>query len=97
MKLLLDQGLPRSAVQELAVFGIAALHVGNLGLAAASDDVILDFKPSVIRIRIEGSKAVDLARLLVQVVTTISADLMAGAAVSITTPGFVRVRRLPIT
>jgi predicted nuclease of predicted toxin-antitoxin system len=42
MKLLLDQGLPRSSVQKLAALGITAEHVGDLGLAAASDQAILD-------------------------------------------------------
>jgi predicted nuclease of predicted toxin-antitoxin system len=41
MKLILDQGLPRSTVQHLAAVGISAEHVGDLGLAAAADDVIL--------------------------------------------------------
>ncbi|MEX0643238.1 MAG: DUF5615 family PIN-like protein [Pirellulales bacterium] len=42
MKVLLDQGLPRSTVNHLAAAGIAAEHVGDVGLAAAEDDVILD-------------------------------------------------------
>ena len=41
MKLLLDQGLPRSTVKHLAAAGIAAEHVGELGMASASDDAIL--------------------------------------------------------
>ena len=42
MKLLLDQGLPRSTVKHLAVAGIVAEHVGDLGMARVADDVILD-------------------------------------------------------
>lgn len=42
MKLLLDQGLPRSAVDLLAEAGIESEHVGQLGMSAASDDQILD-------------------------------------------------------
>ena len=42
MKFLLDQGLPRSTVQHLQDMGIEAEHVGNLGLARASDETILD-------------------------------------------------------
>ncbi len=42
MKLLLDQGLPRSLVRHLAAAGIAAEHVGELGMATASDAMILD-------------------------------------------------------
>jgi predicted nuclease of predicted toxin-antitoxin system len=41
MRFLLDQGLPRSAVAELAALGIQSEHVGNIGLAAATDDMIL--------------------------------------------------------
>jgi predicted nuclease of predicted toxin-antitoxin system len=41
MKLLLDQGLPRSALSHLSRAGILAEHVGNLGLATASDELIL--------------------------------------------------------
>ena len=41
MKLLLDQGLPRSAVALLTAAGIDTVHVGELGLAAAEDAAIL--------------------------------------------------------
>lgn len=43
MKLLLDQGLPRSTVQKLHRLGLEAVHVGELGLASASDASILEF------------------------------------------------------
>lgn len=42
MRLLLDQGLPRSAVLHLHNAGIEAIHVGDRGLATASDSGILD-------------------------------------------------------
>jgi predicted nuclease of predicted toxin-antitoxin system len=41
MKLLLDQGLPRSAALLLREDGIDTLHVGEIGLAAATDNEIL--------------------------------------------------------
>ncbi|MBS0211226.1 MAG: DUF5615 family PIN-like protein [Planctomycetes bacterium] len=41
MKLLLDQGLPRSTIKYLAALGVAAEHVGDLGMAAATDTAIL--------------------------------------------------------
>ncbi len=41
MKLLLDQGLPRSTVKHLAAMGITAEHVADLGMAAAADVAIL--------------------------------------------------------
>ena len=43
MRLLLDQGLPRSTVLHLQNYGIEAVHVGDRGLATASDSKILDF------------------------------------------------------
>lgn len=43
MKLLLDQGLPRSAVFHLEKQGIAAIHAGEVGLANAADGIILDY------------------------------------------------------
>ena len=43
MKLLLDQGLPRSTVLHLRNTGIEAIHVGDEGLATAPDSKILDF------------------------------------------------------
>lgn len=44
MKLLLDQGLPRSTVEQLCKAGIEASHVGELGLATAGDEEI-EFSP----------------------------------------------------
>ena len=42
MKFLLDQGLPRSTVKALGDRGIAAEHVGLIGMATASDAEILE-------------------------------------------------------
>lgn len=41
MTLLLDQGLPRSTVQQLEKLGLRAIHVGECGLASADDGTIL--------------------------------------------------------
>lgn len=41
MKWLLDQGLPRSAVTLLTNRGMDSVHVGDIGMAAASDPEIL--------------------------------------------------------
>ena len=41
MKLLLDQGLPRSSVSLLCKAGIDTVHVGELGQSCADDDVVL--------------------------------------------------------
>lgn len=42
IEFLLDQGLPRSTVQHLQGMGLQAVHVGNLGLASATDETILN-------------------------------------------------------
>jgi predicted nuclease of predicted toxin-antitoxin system len=39
--LLLDNGLPRSAVPLLSAAGITAVHVGDIGMAHAADETIL--------------------------------------------------------
>jgi len=41
MRFLLDQGLPRSTVDLLVQIGFEAAHVGELGMATASDSDIL--------------------------------------------------------
>ena len=43
MKIILDQGLPRSTILHLAGRGIDAVHVGDLGMATATDDEILAY------------------------------------------------------
>ena len=42
MKLLLDQGLPRSSAELLRHAGVDAVHTGECGLARATDSVILE-------------------------------------------------------
>ena len=121
MKLLLDQGLPRSTVQHLASIGIVAEHVGDLGLARAADSLILDIarqrqaivvtldadyhallarshaiNPSVVRIRIEGLKAEQLASIIGQVLAVAPVELEAGAALSVTEGYQIRMHQLPI-
>lgn len=120
MKFLLDQGLPRSTVGHLQGMGLEAEHVGNSGLATASDETILnegrdrgavvvtldsDFhallalsnasSPSVIRIRMQGLKGDDAARIIRQVVEATESDLVAGAAITVTDRRLA-LRRLPL-
>ena len=120
MRFLLDQGLPRSTALLLRKNNVDALHVGELGLASASDAKILEFgllehrvvvtldadfhallalsgssEPSVIRIRIEGLRADDHARLVAQVFSACHADLARGSMVTVTEQG-IRVRQLPL-
>lgn len=119
-RLLLDQGLPRSAGDHLRPLGLDAVHTGDVGLSTAEDAVILryaldddrivvtldaDFhrlmalsgaiQPSVIRIRIEGLRGEELARLLLDVLRACVDDLVDGSLVSVQEDG-VRLRKLPI-
>ena len=41
MKLLLDQGLPRSTVLELQKLSIDSIHVGEIGMASYTDSDII--------------------------------------------------------
>ena len=41
MKLLLDQGMPRSAVAQLCLAGVDTVHVGDIGHSESEDDAIL--------------------------------------------------------
>lgn len=43
MKVLLDQGLPRSAAERLRSRGIDAIHTGEVGLASAHDRAIIEW------------------------------------------------------
>ena len=54
MRLLLDQGLPRSAVAFLTERGFDTVHAGDIGLAAATDAAIIE------RARIDGRTIVTL-------------------------------------
>ena len=121
MKLLLDQGLPRSTTELLRQKGLDAVHTGECGLSVASDDAILtagraqgrtvitldsDFHtilafeeasgPSVIRVRWEGLRGPEMAKLIGQVLELCLDELESGAAVSVKPDG-IRVRRLPMT
>jgi len=120
MKLLLDQGLPRSAAGLLRQEGLDAVHTGECGLSVASDYEILaagrsqgrlvitldsDFHtilaleeasgPSVIRVRWEGLRGPEMAKLIGQVIEVCSDDLESGAAVSVRRDG-IRIRSLPM-
>jgi predicted nuclease of predicted toxin-antitoxin system len=76
MKLLLDQGLPRSAVTWLEEAGIDTVHVAEIGLSAADDTDILQ-------------RARDDERVVVTLDADFHALLALSAA---TSPSVIRIR-----
>lgn len=120
MRVLLDQGVPRRAAALLRDAGVDALHVADMGMAAAADAAILtwcrengavavtldaDFHaaialsgeavPSAIRLRVQGLKGPETARLLLDILTTREAQLTAGALITVQ-HGRLRLRTLPV-
>ena len=100
--------------------GVDALHVADLGMAAAPDSDILawcrqhravavtldaDFHaaialsgevaPSAIRLRVQGLKGPETARLLIDVLASRRSQLEAGALITVQ-HGRLRVRNLPV-
>lgn len=43
VRILLDQGLPRDAAEQLRAEGVECTHVGELGMASSSDAEIVDW------------------------------------------------------
>ena len=43
LHLLLDQGLPRDAAEQLRAAGVSCTHVGEIGMSAAADTEILEW------------------------------------------------------
>ena len=76
MKLLLDQGLPRSAATLLTKAGIDTIHVADIGLSAADDTDILQ-------------RAKNDERIVVTLDADFHALLALSAA---TTPSVIRIR-----
>ena len=120
IRLLLDQGLPRSTVGSLSRRGVAVRHVADVGLERAPDVEILrvardagevvvtldaDFHsllavsgargPSVIRIRREGLRGPDIARL-VEVVLERTGDMLELGAMVTVDWRSIRVHRLRV-
>jgi predicted nuclease of predicted toxin-antitoxin system len=118
--LLLDQGLPRSAVSHRRSAGYDAVHTSSIGLASAADEAILeqarresrvvvtldaDFhailassgarQPSTIRIRQEGLRGEEVARIVALVIAAGGAELRAGVVATVR-EGRIRWRKLPI-
>lgn len=120
MKLLLDQGLPRSAAMLLQEYGYESFHVADLGLSASVDEEILNWaskenftvvtldadfhtllalsaadKPSVIRIRIEGLKAIPLVKIMQTVIKNCETEILSGVAITVDS-NLIRFRSLPL-
>ncbi len=106
--LLLDQGVPRDAAGRLRELGYECIHVGEVGMSAASDEEILELArgknaiivtldadfhallavsgatgPSVIRIRIQGLRAIEIAECVRLISTRLESELIAGSLVTV--------------
>ena len=120
IKILLDQGLPRTAANLLRERGWDAQHVSERGMSRAEDSAIIalarheqrmvvtldaDFHaflavsgatgPSVLRIRMEGLKADQVASLVERVLALASDELNQGAMITLA-DGKVRIKHLPV-
>lgn len=120
IKVLLDQGLPRSAAGLLREIGWDVQHVSERGMSKAEDAAIIalarqeqrmvvtldaDFHallavagatgPSVLRIRMEGLKADQVAALIERVLVLASDELSQGAMITLA-EGKVRIKLLPV-
>lgn len=121
IRILLDQGLPRSTSFHLKDEYWDVLHTGDIGLSKAKDSEILEYarknqriiitldadfhaflavtnaqSPSVIRIRIEGLKAMELARLIEDIWPKVETSLQQGAMVTVTAKS-IRIRHMPVS
>ena len=121
IKILLDQGLPRSTAGLLRERGWDVQHVSERSMSRAEDVAILqvarqeqrlvvtldaDFHtllavsgatgPSVLRIRMQGLKADQVATLIERVLALASDELGQGAMVTVA-DAKIRIKRLPVT
>mgnify|MGYP001177959909 CR=1 FL=1 len=120
IKVLLDQGLPRTAADLLREVGWDVQHVSERGMSQTEDVAIIDVArqeqrvvvtldadfhallavsgaqgPSVLRIRMEGLKADQVASLIVQVFSVAGDELALGAMVTVLDEK-IRIKHLPI-
>jgi len=96
VRLFLDQGVPRRSAELLRHEGIDAVHAGEVGLSAAEDEAILAWcREHVIRVRQEGLKGPEMARLLRVILDGHAAGLTSGAMLTVR-HGRVRTRALPV-
>jgi predicted nuclease of predicted toxin-antitoxin system len=97
MRLLLDQGLPHSTVHHLDAAGIESVHVGEKGLAAASDAKIIDFarQGGWIVVTLDADFHALLALSGATGAFGLKVNGLQGAMISVTENG-ARIRRLPL-
>lgn len=120
IKVLLDQGLPRTAADLLREMGWDVQHVSERDMSTAEDAAIVevarqegrvvvtldaDFHallavsgahgPSVLRIRMEGLKADQVASLIERVFAVAGNDLTLGSLITVAGQK-IRIKRLPI-
>jgi len=120
MRLLLDQGLPRSSAEILRNKGWDIQHTGEIGMSRATDRQILEYardeqrivitldsdfhailavenlnSPSVVRIRQEGLRGLELAELVEKIWSKIGKQLENGAMATITEKA-IRIRKIPL-
>ncbi len=120
MRLLLDQGLPRSSAEILRSKGWDIQHTGEIGMSRATDRQILEYardeqrivitldsdfhailavenldSPSVVRIRQEGLRGLELAELVEKIWSKIGQQLGNGAMATITEKA-IRIRKIPL-
>lgn len=121
IKILLDQGLPRTAANLLRERGWDVQHVSERGMSRAEDVAIIalarqeqrmvvtldaDFHaqlavsgaigPSVLRVRMEGLKADQVASLVERVLALASEEINQGAMITVA-DGKVRIKLLPVS
>ena len=121
IKILLDQGLPRTLATLLREIGWDVQHVSERGMSKAQDIAIIalakkeqrmvvtldaDFHahlavseaigPSVLRIRMEGQKAENLAPLIINVLSIAKDEINQGAMITLA-KGKVHIKLLPIS
>ena len=121
IRILLDQGLPRSTASHLRDQGWDVAHTGDIGLSTAKDEEILGYArhhgrviitldsdfhaylavtnagaPSVIRIRIEGLKSLEMTELIIAMWPRIDEAVHQGAMVTVTEDA-IRIHALPVS
>lgn len=84
--LVLDQGVPCDAARRLRDLGYECVHVGEAGIDADFHAILAvsgAAGPSVIRIRIQGLRAAEIAECVRLVSTRFESELTAGSLLTV--------------